>query len=101
MQNYVGPYRATSTTDFLELALGTPLELWLGEPGESDTERAARLAAAADILADDPALYTDSLALVAEVIGDTMPELLTLAPVPRPVAPVRRARRTRRKGMAA
>lgn len=101
MQNYVGPYRATSTDDFLELALGTPLELWLGTEGETDTERAARLTAAADILADDPGLYTDSLALVAEAIGQTMPELLNLAPAPRPAAPVRRSRRTRRKGMAA
>lgn len=38
----------------LEVALGTPPELWLGEPGEGPAERAARLDAAADILADDP-----------------------------------------------
>lgn len=38
----------------LETVLGTPAELWLGEPGEGSEERSARLDAAADILADDP-----------------------------------------------
>jgi hypothetical protein len=101
MQNYVGPYRATSTDDFIELALGTPLELWLGEDGETSEQQAARLAAAADILADDPGLYDRTTALATEVIGRTMPELLNLAPTPRQAAPVRRPRRTRGKGMAA
>ncbi|MFI9203906.1 hypothetical protein [Streptomyces sp. NPDC053048] len=43
-------------TTFIELALGTPLELWLGEPGEGEEERAARLDAARDILAENPDL---------------------------------------------
>ncbi|WP_335982446.1 hypothetical protein [Streptomyces sp. CA2R106] len=95
--HYIGPHRADSTGEFLELALGTPLDLWLGVPGESDTERAAREAAAADILADDPALYTGSIALLADTIS-TMPELLALAPAPRPAA---RPRRKTRRGAAA
>ena len=100
MHEFIGSHRATTTTDFLELALGTPLDLWLGEDGESGQERAAREAAARDILADDPGLYDRTTALAADVIGRTMPELLTLAPALRPAAPVRR-RRPVRKGMAA
>lgn len=38
----------------LESVLGTPAELWLGKPGESPSQRAARLDAAVDVLADDP-----------------------------------------------
>ncbi|MEW2523160.1 hypothetical protein [Actinacidiphila alni] len=98
MDDFIGPHRATTTADFLELALGTPLELWLGEDGESETERAARLAAARDILADDPTLYDRTTALAVETIGRTMPELLSLAPAPRPIPLPRRARR---KGLAA
>ena len=56
MYDFVGPHRAVSTTEFIELALGTPVELWLGVEGESDEERAAREAAARDILADDPGM---------------------------------------------
>jgi hypothetical protein len=99
MQNYVGPYRATTTDEFLELALGTPLELWLGEEGESAEQQAARQAAARDIIADDPSLFDRTTALAADVIGRTMPELLALAPAPRPAVPVRL--RARRRGMAA
>ncbi|WNI15724.1 hypothetical protein [Actinacidiphila sp. ITFR-21] len=100
MRDYIGPHTALNTDDFLELALGTPLELWLGNDGESGEERAARLAAARDILADDPALFDRVTALAAEVIGRTLPELLALAPAAaRPAAPVRR--RTAREGWAA
>ncbi|MEE4544181.1 hypothetical protein V2S66_19655 [Streptomyces sp. V4-01] len=98
MPDFIGPHRATSTTDFLELALGTPLDLWLGQEGESNQERAARLAAARDIIADDPGLYDRTTALAVETIGQTMPELLRLAPTPRPAVPVRRPRR---RGVAA
>jgi hypothetical protein len=99
MDDFIGPHRATSTTDFLELALGTPLDLWLGVEGESSEERAAREAAARDILADDPALYDRTTALAVETIGRTMPELLNLVPA-RPTVPVRR-RRPRGKQVAA
>ncbi|MEU2086542.1 hypothetical protein ABZ569_32310 [Streptomyces albus] len=40
----------------LEELLGTPLELFLGVPGESAEDRAAREAAAADILSAEPLL---------------------------------------------
>ncbi len=51
----------------LETVVGTPAELWLGVDDETDEERAARLDAACDILADDPdmpgAEYLTSLVL--------------------------------------
>jgi hypothetical protein len=99
MRNYIGAHATLTTNDFLELALGTPLDLWLGEDSETDQERAARLAAAQDILADDPALFDRTTALAAETIGRTHPELLRLAPTARQPAPARRPRR--RKGAAA
>ncbi|MBY8888050.1 hypothetical protein K7472_24880 [Streptomyces sp. PTM05] len=69
MRSFVAGHEARSTTDFLELALGTPVELWFGEQGESAEERAAREAAARDILADDPALYGRMIRLAADLIG--------------------------------
>jgi hypothetical protein len=98
MRDYVGPHMALTTNDFLELALGTPLALWLGEDNETPEERASREAAARDILADDPGLFDRTTALAAETIGRTRPELLRLAPAPA-VVPVRRPRR--RRGVAA
>jgi hypothetical protein len=95
MKDYIGPNQAMSTNDFLEMALATPLELWLGVEGESEEERAAREAAARDILADDPGMVDRITALAVEVIGRTMPELLRLAPTPTPPALVRRPRRRR------
>ncbi|MFF7193069.1 MULTISPECIES: hypothetical protein [unclassified Streptomyces] len=94
MHDYIGPHRALTTDDFLELALGTPLDLWLGEDGETPDERAAREAAARDILADDPALFDRTTALASEVIGRTMPELLRLTPA-------RPARRSAARGAVA
>jgi hypothetical protein len=99
MQDFIGPHRAVTDADFLELALGTPLDLWLGEDGESDQERAARLAAARDILADDPALFDRTTALAVETIGRTHPELLRLPTTARPNTPARRP--LRHKGVAA
>lgn len=99
MKNYVGRHHALTPNDFLELALGTPVDLWLGEDGETPEEQAAREAAARDILADDPELFDRTTALAVETIGRTMPELLALAPVSRPDAAVRRQRS--RKGIAA
>ncbi|MEE4541174.1 hypothetical protein V2S66_04230 [Streptomyces sp. V4-01] len=88
-----------STDEFIELALGTPLDLWLGVEGESEQEQAAREAAARDILADDPGMVDRTTALAVESIGRTMPELLHLAPAPRPAMAARR--RSVRKGAAA
>jgi hypothetical protein len=99
VKNYVGRHRALTPNDFLELALGTPVDLWLGEEGETTEERAAREAAARDILADDPELFDRTTSLAAETIGRTRPELLTLAPALRPSSSTRRRRS--RKGAAA
>ncbi|PWI41146.1 hypothetical protein [Streptomyces sp. ICBB 8177] len=103
MHTYVGPHRAETTDDFLELAIGTPLALWLGEDGESEEERAARLDAAADILADDPAIVDRTTRLAVESIGATMPDLLRLAPPVAAPTPVRvpPVRRRVVKGVAA
>jgi hypothetical protein len=65
MKNYVGPHQAVTSEDFLELALGTPAELWLGEETESAEERAARMDAAYDILADDPSMQVRLKVLAA------------------------------------
>ncbi|WP_433890708.1 hypothetical protein [Streptomyces sp. CA-111067] len=101
MRDFIGPHTALTTDDFLELALGTPLALWLGEDGETPDERAAREAAGRDILADDPGLFDRTTALAADTIGRTMPELLHLAPAGRPALTGRRRNQTRGKGWAA
>ncbi|MFE1358371.1 hypothetical protein [Streptomyces harbinensis] len=58
MRSYIGTHEVQTDDDFVELALGTDPELWLGVDGETAEERAARLDAARDILADDPELIT-------------------------------------------
>lgn len=59
MRNFVAGHIASTDREALELAIGTPPDLWLGpETGETAEERAARLQAARDILADDPSLLT-------------------------------------------
>ncbi|RKN43110.1 hypothetical protein [Streptomyces hoynatensis] len=69
MREFVGTHEVLSDEDLVELALGmgTDPELWLGVEGESEQERAARLDAGADILADDPDLAAPvtTLALAA------------------------------------
>ncbi|WKK24707.1 hypothetical protein QZH56_03475 [Streptomyces olivoreticuli] len=86
MKTYIGGHQAVTTDDFLELALGTPLELWLGVLGESEEERAARLDAARDILADRPGLYDTVTRVAAELT--TAPSLALL----QAMAPVRFAK---------
>ncbi|MFG2954318.1 hypothetical protein ACGF5O_11365 [Streptomyces sp. NPDC048291] len=98
MHAYVGPHQAVSVNDFIELALGTPAELWLGVDGESEVERAARLDAARDILADNPGLPDDVTRVVAEVIEAHVPQLFNVVPLARPATGRRRASR---KGAAA
>ncbi|MGV9897067.1 hypothetical protein [Streptomyces tendae] len=95
MRAYIGGRQAVSETDFLELALGTPVELWLGVEGESAEERAARLDAARDILADHPGMPDDLIRIAAGLV-ETHPELFDVVHLPRPAR-----RRTARKGMAA
>lgn len=95
MRIYIGHHQAVSTHDFVELALGTPVELWLGVEGENEEERAARLDAARDILADDPDLPDDLIRMAAQVIEEN-PDLFDVVPLTRPVC-----RRTAGKGVAA
>lgn len=94
---YVGGHRAVSSIDFVELALGTPVELWLGVEGESEEERAARLDAARDILADNPSMPDDVSRVAAEAIEAYAPQLFNVVPLVRPAS--RRVRS--RKGAAA
>lgn len=97
MRTYIGGHQAVSVNDFIELALGTPPELWLGEEGETEEERAARLDAARDILADHPELPDDVARIAAEVIEAHAPELFNVIPLTRPAG----RRRPSRKGAAA
>lgn len=100
MKHYIGRDEARSTTEFLELALGTPLDLWFGEDNETPAERAARLDAARDILTDDPDMVDRITRLTVETIGATMPDLLRLVPAT-PTPAVRRPRRPLGMGVAA
>ncbi|MFJ9747327.1 hypothetical protein [Streptomyces chartreusis] len=99
MRTYVGHQQAVSAEDFIELALGTPVELWLGVEGENETERAARLDAARDILAapEYRSLPDDVARIAVEVIEAHAPELFNVVPLARPA----RRRRASRKGAAA
>ncbi|WP_215909470.1 hypothetical protein [Streptacidiphilus fuscans] len=88
----VAGHEAFDTFEFTELALGVEHQLFAGVPGESETERAARLDAARDMLPDladeDP-----ELAAYAQL-------LMRQAPIPlRHPIPVRR--RAFRTGVAA
>ncbi|MFG2789989.1 hypothetical protein [Streptomyces sp. NPDC048419] len=97
MLNYVSGHRADTPQDFAELALGTPAELWLGVDGESDEERAARLDAARDILADPEYRdLPDALIRLAAQVVDDYPDLFNVVLLARPAR-----RRTVRRGAAA
>ncbi|PGH49315.1 hypothetical protein [Streptomyces sp. Ru87] len=82
MKFIVAGHSAVTATEFAELALGTPLELWLGEDNETEEERAARLDAARDILADDPGLPDRVSRVAAEAIETYAPHLLNVHPLP-------------------
>ncbi|MFB6843776.1 hypothetical protein ACFCXS_02705 [Streptomyces sp. NPDC056373] len=96
MRSYISGHQAVTSNDFIELALGTPVELWLGVEGESEMERAARLDAARDILADDPGMPDDAIRIAAAAIEEHAAELFNVVPLARPA----RTRRVR-KGAAA
>ncbi|MET8127704.1 hypothetical protein [Streptomyces sp. NPDC005231] len=98
MRAFIGGHQVVSSTDFVELALGTPIELWLGVEGESEMERAARLDAARDILADNPSLPDDVSRVAAEAIEAFAPELFNVIPLSRPAG---RRQPSRRNGVAA
>ncbi|WP_327748481.1 hypothetical protein [Streptomyces europaeiscabiei] len=97
MKYIVAGHQAVTAAEFAELALGTPVELWLGVEGESEEERAARLDAARDILADPEfaSLPDDLVRLAARVVVDH-PELFNVVPLARPAH-----RRPVRRGIAA
>ncbi|MGW0554409.1 hypothetical protein ACWDZ6_09450 [Streptomyces sp. NPDC002926] len=84
MKNIVAGHVAVTATEFVELALGTPLDLWLGVEGESEMERAARLDAARDILTAYPELPDLVSAVAAEAIEAFAPELFNVVPLTRP-----------------
>ncbi|MFF4514306.1 hypothetical protein [Streptomyces mirabilis] len=96
MRTYIGRQQAISPEDFMELALGTPIELWLGVEGETDEERAAREDAARDILAESPNLPDDLIRMAAVVIEEN-PDLFDVIPLTRPA----RRRPMARRGVAA
>ncbi|ARQ67507.1 hypothetical protein [Streptomyces marincola] len=71
MRAFIGTHEVLTTDDLVELALGlgTDPELWLGpHTTETAEERAARLDAGADILADDPELAAPVTALAVAAI---------------------------------
>ncbi|MFF0759477.1 hypothetical protein ACFYWH_05480 [Streptomyces sp. NPDC003737] len=96
MKYIVAGHQAVSDAEFAELALGTPIELWLGVEDESDEERAARLDAARDILADPEygSLPDDLIRLAARVVDENL-DLFHVVPLARP------ARRIAGRGLAA
>lgn len=77
MRAYIGRHRVLTRMDMAELALGvgTDAELWLGTGDETAGERAARLDAAVDILADDPGLSPAVVAVMVAAL-ETDPDLL-------------------------
>ncbi|MFE2419696.1 hypothetical protein [Streptomyces hokutonensis] len=85
MKYIVAGHQAVTESEFAELALGTPVELWLGVDGESDEERAARLDAARDILTDPEfrSLPDDLVRLAAQVV-ENHPDLFNVVPLARP-----------------
>ncbi|MEV6840953.1 hypothetical protein AB0N17_41860 [Streptomyces sp. NPDC051133] len=97
MKYIVAGHEAVTAAEFAELALGTPVELWLGVEGETAEERAARLDAARDILSDPQFsdLPDDLIRLAARVV-DENPELFNVVPLVRPAR-----RRPVRRGVAA
>ncbi|MFD8391183.1 hypothetical protein ACFV2N_18790 [Streptomyces sp. NPDC059680] len=97
MKCIVASHEAVTAAEFAELALGTPVELWLGVEGESDEERAARLDAARDILADPQfSDLPDDLVRLAARVAEGHPGLFNVIPLGRPAR-----RRVARKGVAA
>ncbi|OAR26183.1 hypothetical protein A8W25_12090 [Streptomyces sp. ERV7] len=93
MRSYINGRRAVTSNDFVELALGTPVELWLGVEGESEMERAARLDAARDILAENPGMPDDAIRIAACAIEDHAAELFNVVALARPVSRRRSARK--------
>ncbi|WP_049568247.1 hypothetical protein [Streptomyces sp. SBT349] len=89
MRSFIGTSEVLTPDDFIELALGlgTLPELWLGEPGETEAERAARLDAGADILADDPELAAPVTALAVLAFEEYAHHLATARRAVKAVTP--------------
>lgn len=85
MRTIVAGRVAFSGVEFAELALGVDPVLFVGVPGESASERAARLDAARDVLAElareEPELAEHAARLLAES-ADESPQVVPF-PVPR------------------
>jgi hypothetical protein len=78
MRAFVAGQHVVTAEEFAELALGIDCELFAGVPGESAEERAARIDAARDMLAElreqgeyDEVAWFD--ALYAEALTGTVP----------------------------
>ena len=116
MKYIVAGHQAVTDAEFAELALGTPIELWLGVEGEPSEEctpcknrdagdrlcttcaqRAARIDAARDILADPEyrELPDNLIRLAARVVEDHL-DLFNVVPLVRPAR-----RRVAGQGVAA
>ena len=76
MNHHITGHQGVADADFLELAYGTPVDLWLGVEGESEEERAARLDAARGILDEYPDLMDFVLRITIEAIEAQAPDLL-------------------------
>ncbi|MCP9207108.1 hypothetical protein [Streptomyces cucumeris] len=76
MNHFITAYPAAPDAECLELAHGTPLDLWLGVEGESEEDRAARLEAARDILADYPDLMGFVVRITVAAIETEATDLL-------------------------
>ncbi|MDT0270037.1 hypothetical protein RM844_27530 [Streptomyces sp. DSM 44915] len=70
MKQFIGDQKIATDDELVELALGFGVdpELWLGPDTETNAERAARLTAAADMLAEDPSLAAPLARLTARAI---------------------------------
>lgn len=98
MKYFIGTHEVLNDDELIELALGTPLDLWLGVEDESPLECAARLDAARDILADDPGLVDRVTRAAVVAIEAHAPDLFTVIPLP---TARRTHRATARKAVAA
>lgn len=93
MRIIVAGHTAVTADEFVELALGTPLDLWLGVEGESEMERAAREDAARDILAENPELPDRASTVAAEAVEALAPDLFNVVTLPRAARQVRAGKR--------
>ncbi|WP_367124761.1 hypothetical protein [Streptomyces phytohabitans] len=83
MQDFRAPLSVVlDDLDELSITAGTPLELWLGAPNETDDERAARLAAARDILTDEPELLDRVVRVVLRALDADGQEQTNVVPLP-------------------